>query len=118
MIPMLQLINEPLAISIDQQSSHAPQCFRSEELDFCIRVFRVHEPSWVDLDFFKVNAFGTDKHGHFVAVASAVVAICCWLCGRKAWGCQRNLSTRSRKGERKKMQETYEVVILWSMLLE
>lgn len=106
MIPMLQLIYEPLAISIDQQSSHAPQCFRSEELYFCIRVFRVHEPSWVDLDLFKINAFGTDEHGHFVAVASAVVAICCWLCAGKRGGVSETSQQGAERLDEKGKQRT------------
>lgn len=77
-IPMLQLIHKPVPRIIQQQPTHTSQCLCSQKLDFGFWVLGIDETGRVDLHFFHINTFSTDRHGHLVAVTCTVVAICSW----------------------------------------
>mmetsp|Transcript_31394 Transcript_31394/g.71686 ORF Transcript_31394/g.71686 Transcript_31394/m.71686 type:complete len:254 (-) Transcript_31394:548-1309(-) len=70
-----KFIGKPVAIGIKQDSSDAPQCLCSQELDLGIWICGMDEACRMHLDPFQVDCVGTDSHGHLQSVASAMLTV-------------------------------------------
>lgn len=70
-----QLVDESVALRVDNDGTLAPQCLSSECLDFVIRSFGVDQSSGVHLNLFDVAKAAADFDRHFDSVAGAVAAV-------------------------------------------
>lgn len=62
MVPLLDLIHEPRAGVVEEQSADAAQRLDGKELDLGVPFFRVAEAHWVDLYLFHVDGRGACEH--------------------------------------------------------
>ncbi|KAI7165109.1 Flavocytochrome c [Hortaea werneckii] len=81
-ITVLQLVCEPLALAVQQQTTLATESLCSQELRLSSRVLRVDKTCRVDLHRLHVDAVRTNVHQHLVAVTSGVGTI--GVCGVSA----------------------------------
>lgn len=73
---MLELIDETLASVVEEETTDTTEGLSGQELDFGIWVLGVDETSRVNLDLLEIDGAGSDRHGEFLAVTSAVVTVC------------------------------------------
>lgn len=74
-VAMLQLIDEALAGVVEQKTSNTTESLGGQELDLGVGLLGVHQPSGVDLDLLEVDGAGTNSHGEFLSIASAVITV-------------------------------------------
>jgi len=70
-----ELVGEALAVGIEDEAADTAERLSGEELDFGIRVVRLHEASRVNLHPLQVDALGADILAHFDAITCAVLAV-------------------------------------------
>jgi hypothetical protein len=74
-VTVAELVCETLTLVIKEETTDTTQSLGSQELDLGLRVFGVYETSRVNLNLFEVDGLGSDSHGKFLSITSAVVTV-------------------------------------------
>ena len=72
---MLKLIDEPLTLVIEKETTDTTESLSGQELHLGVGVVGVNETSWVNLDLLEVNTVRTNGHSELLSVSNAVVAV-------------------------------------------
>ena len=74
-VAVLQLINESLAFTVEQETTNTTKGLSSKELDLGSWFVRVYQTSGVYLDLLHVDSAGTDGDGDLVSVTGTVITV-------------------------------------------
>ena len=74
-VTVLQLIDESLALVIEQETTNAAEGFCSKELDLCLRFVWVDQSGRVHLNLLHVDGTGTSRDSDLVSVTGTMITI-------------------------------------------
>jgi hypothetical protein len=74
-VAVLQLINESLALAVEQETTNTTESLSSEELDLGPWLVGVNQTCRMYLDLLHVDSAGTDGDGDLVSVAGTVITV-------------------------------------------
>lgn len=77
-VTMLKLIDETLALVIEQKTTDTTESFCRQELDLSLGLVGVDETSRVNLNLLEIDGASADSEGELLTIASTVVAVGGW----------------------------------------
>src|SRR5271163_2121923 len=61
-VTFFEFIDESVSTGIEKETTDTTKGFSGKEFNFCVRIFRIDEPGWMDLYFIHINALSTNCH--------------------------------------------------------
>ena len=74
-VAMLQLVDESLALAVEQEATDTTKSLGSKEFDLGSWLVGIDQTGWVYLDLLHVDSAGPDRDGDLVSVTSTVVTV-------------------------------------------